>query len=108
MSISCHFKFAQVEMSEIEGIRIKRTVESFVVDDAYEYTFWKLTLDEMVFDFRTLARTYRECFHFCTSYGKFCRTSGNTLIEIVGCGWQQLYVTNRKYGIVYFQNDRHV
>ena len=47
MSIASNFKFAQIEMNEIEGIRIKRTVESFIADHAYEYTFWKLTLEEI-------------------------------------------------------------
>ena len=51
MSVTTDFQFAQIEMSEIKWVRTESTIESIVADHAYEQTFGKLTLEEIILDF---------------------------------------------------------
>ena len=64
MFVTTDFQFAQIEMSEIKWVCAERTIESFVADHAYEQTFGKLTLEEMILDFGSKSAGDRECFHF--------------------------------------------
>ena len=80
MPITTDFQFAQIEMSGIKWVRTERTIESFVADHAYEQTFGKLTLEEMILDFGSKSAADCECFHFYTSDGEFGWGACDTLI----------------------------
>ena len=56
-------------MLEEEGIGIKGTIESFIRNHANEQSFWKLSLEQMIFCFWSQSPTNREGFDFHFSDG---------------------------------------